>query len=94
MLTINNPFAPHLPEEKSFTVHDDPPIRFPDDPPSYVSVHPWHRREGQDTEDFSVAVEVGYADGDHHITIVDRWEFIQGLLEVFPELEFKEWRED
>lgn len=94
MLTINNPFASHLPDEKSFTVHDVPPIRFSDASPSYVHVHPWHRRKDSEDEDFSVAIEVGYENGENSITIVDRWEFIQGLLEVFPELEFKEWRED
>lgn len=62
-----------------------------------VTVHPWHRYKGTDYEHHAVFVSVGNynSDGQEDYTgdgepawniIVDREEFITGLLETFPEL--------
>ena len=66
------------------------------DYPLYVRVHPWARKNRftQNT-DREVFVEVGYKPWPHDekadpqpswCIIVDRDEFVQGLLETFPEL--------
>jgi hypothetical protein len=85
-LQINDPAYPHLPDEKSFTVRD------PEG--GGVSVQPW--LEGDHRNASEVSVVVGNIDGfeddedDHSdefsISIVDRAEFVEGILAVFPEL--------
>lgn len=51
-----------------------------------VKVHPWIRHGGEDRQ---VYLEVGFqepAGEGYHNIIVDREEFVTGLIEVFPEL--------
>lgn len=47
----------------------------------FVVVHPWDRNG-----DRSVYVEVRDSENEFHNVIVDREEFVRGLLAVFPEL--------
>lgn len=66
-----------------------------------VKVHPWHRRKGQVHESYEVFVSVGnyHPDGTEERTddgepvwniIVDRNEFVAGLLHAFPEIRMRE----
>lgn len=67
-----------------------------------VIVHPWHRYKGSVDESFEVFVSVGHynEDGTEQYVegqcepvwniIVDREEFVEGLLASFPELTRKE----
>ena len=71
------------------------------EPYTAVKVHPWHRRKGQAHESYQVFVSVGnyLPDGtEERINdeepvwniIVDRNEFVAGLLHAFPELRMRE----
>lgn len=63
-----------------------------------VKVHPWHRYKDTDFEDSKVFLSVGHykANGEENYIegegepvwniLVDREEFVEGLLRVFPEL--------
>lgn len=73
----------------------------PEAPYQAVRVHPWHRYQGSDYESYHVFVSVGNynVDGtEQRIAdeepvwniIVDRTEFVEGLLRTFPELTRKE----
>lgn len=71
------------------------------EPYTAVKVHTWHRRKGQAHESYQVFVSVGnyLPDGtEERINdeepvwniIVDRNEFVAGLLHAFPELRMRE----
>lgn len=105
MLVIEHGILPRLKDESQFTWYSyDPYLSKPGvDEVQSVTVHPWHReykdgevshevaievREGDDTED-----DTGGETGDESrsmILIVDRSEFVSGLLAVFPELQRNE----
>lgn len=90
-LEIQQPAVTAAPEEISFSLIDDSD---PDEPGHGVSVHPWDRPENMHPREVAIVVGniIGFRDDseDHsdefQITIVDRDQFVIGLLEVFPEL--------
>lgn len=86
MFQVNNPAYENLPNEKSVTVDSDG---------DRVHIHPWLSGIN-DRADSSVAVSLGEADSlsldgtvvgdDWAIAIVNRSEFVEAVLAVFPEL--------
>jgi len=64
--------------EREFTLHDGQPKS---DGRREVNIHPWHRADGPE-----VYIQIGEAGYIDQNIIVDRKKFVQGLLEVFPEL--------
>lgn len=60
-----------------------------------LNIHPWHRYLDTDYEDHSVYVSVGWFhpegfvnedDGEYSNVIVNRDDFVEAVLAVFPEL--------
>lgn len=94
MLVIEHGIKPHLMDESQFTWHSYDPS---DENPEYdevetLRVHPWHRSRGTKYESWEVAVQIRRGpvrDGidDFEIVIVDRDEFVAGLLAVLPEIQ-------
>lgn len=91
MLVIERGLGKHLPDESRFTWHSyDPSDEKPEyDPVDTVTVHPWDR--GEDQKYVYVKVQAGVEEaldcGNFEAAIVDRAEFVAGLLAVFPELQ-------
>lgn len=84
MLTVRHGL--HTLQESEFEIQD---ADWAEDLITHVKVHPWHRYKGTKDESRQVYVEVGFQErdeGDHYNVIVDREEFVTGLLETFPEL--------
>lgn len=93
MLIIERGLGDHMPDESQFTWHSyDPSDEKPEyDPVSTVRVHPWHRSNGYDYEsrEVFILVQSGAEEREDNWmnAIVDRDEFVMGLLAVFPELQ-------
>lgn len=86
MLTVNHEVSIG---EKEFQVHEyhpDQAYHEIGDVPFFVRLHPWYRGGAG-----KVFVEVGFEDDDYEgepswCVIVDRAEFVEGILATFPEL--------
>lgn len=85
-IQIHDPAMPHLTDEKAFSIRDKEG--------DGVLIHPWIRDEDGGQPEVSIVAGsiTGYEDDteDHSdefgITIVNRADFVEGLLVVFPEL--------
>lgn len=95
-IRVNDPAFSWLPGEKSVTIRDD-------DEKTGTSIHPWRRYDGRLGWNNRVAISVGtmkkngtskYDDDDERdsfsIDVVEYDDFIEAILEVFPELTRKE----
>lgn len=85
-IKVNDPAHPHLPDEKSVTVGGDYGDR--------VYLHPWAAGiDGRVADEVMVTVgqldEEGFPNGDNDdwgASLVDREDFVEAVLAVFPEL--------
>lgn len=93
MLVIEHGIQPHLKEESQFTWSSyDPSDEKPEyDPVDVLRVHPWHRDVGTGYESSRVflSIQCGAEETDTNLQniIVERDEFVAGILAVFPELQ-------
>ena len=89
MLIIERGLGDHLPDESQFTWHSyDPSDEKPEyDPVETVRIHPWDRGEGQKFVYILLQQGAEQTEDNYFNAIVDREEFVAGLLAVFPELQ-------
>lgn len=94
MLEITHGVSENLRDESEFEVSDFPEhLSSERDPSTFVRIHPWARDNERYGLDTSVYIVVGHKPEDmdsYHCAIVDRDEFVTGLLAVFPELKRNE----